>query len=106
MGTPYAALIRCPLIWKRKFTMPRKWVASPHYRAAIRVLKEARLSAGISQRKLAKSLSKPPSFVNKIELIERRIDVLEFIAMANAIGLPPVILLQSMIEALPERFEI
>jgi hypothetical protein len=30
---------------------------------------------------------KPPSCVNKIELLERRLDLLEFIAIAEALGL-------------------
>jgi len=86
--------------------MHRGWVASPHYRAVINALKAARLSAGISQRQLAQRLGKHPSFINKIELIERRIDVLEFIAVAKAMGVAPTVLLERMTEALPDHFEI
>jgi len=106
MGTLQGQYKRVPLLGMGIAFMHRGWVASPHYRAAIGVLRSARLSAGISQRQLAHSLGKPPYFVNKIELIERRIDVLEFIAIARAMGLPPTVMLQSMVEALPERFEI
>ena len=84
----------------------RKWVASLHYRAVVAALKAARLEAGISQRQMALRLGKPPSFVNKIELIERRIDVLEFIAVAKAIGIPPAALIERLVQALPETFEI
>lgn len=86
--------------------MHRGWVASPHYRAVIDTLKEARISAGMSQRQLAQKIGKHPSFVNKIELIERRIDVLEFIALAKAIGVVPAELLGKMTATLPEEFEI
>jgi transcriptional regulator with XRE-family HTH domain len=84
----------------------RKWVASPYYRAIIDTVKAARLEAGISQRQMAQRLGKPPSFVNKIELIERRIDLLEFIAFANAMGIPPAVLMDRLVQALPETFEI
>lgn len=86
--------------------MHRGWVASPHYRAVIDTLKATRLAAGISQRQLAQRLGKHPSFINKIELIERRIDVLEFIAVAKAMGFTPAVLLERMTEALPTHFEI
>jgi hypothetical protein len=41
---------------------------------------------GSSQRELADRLGKPQSFVAKVERGERRIDVIEFIAIAKAIG--------------------
>ncbi len=66
--------------------MQRGWVVSPDYRALIDALKDARTQAGISQRELARRIGKPPSFVNKIELLERRLDVLEFIALAETMG--------------------
>jgi hypothetical protein len=37
----------------------------------------------MSQRALAAALDKPPSWVAKIEQQERRLDVLEFIAIAR-----------------------
>ena len=86
--------------------MHRKWVASPYYRAVIDTLRSARLEADVSQRQLAQRLGKPPSFVNKIELIERRMDILEFIAFANAIGIAPSTLMARLIAVLPESFEI
>ena len=86
--------------------MKRKWVASPFYRAVIEKIKSARIEAGISQRQLAERLGKHPSFVNKIELIERRIDVLEFIAIARAMGIPASHLMDQLSEALPDTFDI
>lgn len=44
----------------------------------IRTLVEARKTAGLSQAQLAKRLGKPPSYVAKVELCERRLDVIEF----------------------------
>lgn len=76
--------------------MQRGWVVSPDYRAAIEAIKAARIDKGVSQRELARRLDKPPSFVNKIELLERRIDVLEFIAVAEALDMKPTKLLEQV----------
>ena len=81
--------------------LQRGWVVSPDYRALIAALVEQRKVAGISQRELARRLGKPPSFVNKIELLERRIDLLEFIAIAEAFGAKPDDILKKIRAFLP-----
>tara|TARA_R110000787_G_scaffold13410_4_gene42124 strand:- start:8441 stop:8701 length:261 start_codon:yes stop_codon:yes gene_type:complete len=86
--------------------MQRGWVVSPDYRAIIDALKDARTKAEISQRELARRLGKPPSFVNKIEQLERRMDVLEFIAIAEAMNMQAVELLKEMRNALPETISL
>lgn len=86
--------------------MQRGWVVSPDYRAAINVLKDVRADLGISQRELARRLGKPPSFVNKIEQLERRLDILEFIAIAEAMGLKPGSLLAQIRGVLPETVTV
>lgn len=68
--------------------MKRGWVVSPTYREMIEGVKAIRENAGVTQRELARRLGKPPSFVNKIELLERRLDLLEFIAIAEALNTP------------------
>lgn len=45
-----------------------------------------RQDRGVSQRELARRIGKPASFINKIELFERRLDILEFIVLAEALG--------------------
>ena len=45
----------------------------------------ARREAGVTQAQLAKTLSRPPSFVAKYELGDRRLDVVEFIEIAEAL---------------------
>lgn len=62
----------------------------PRYRRIIDRLKAARLAAGLSQQDLADQLGKPQSFVAKTEGYERRLDVLEFVTVAEAIGLSPM----------------
>jgi len=59
----------------------------------LRVLVEARNSARLTQRELAGRLGKPPSYVGKIEAGERNLSVLEFIALADALGAEPAELL-------------
>lgn len=82
--------------------MQRGWVVSPDYRAAISALKETRVALGVSQRELARRLGKPPSFVNKIEQLERRLDILEFIAIAEALGLQADGVIKRLRAELPE----
>lgn len=86
--------------------MQRSWVVSPDYRSAIEAVKAARVAAGIGQRELARRLGKPPSFVNKIEILERRLDLLEFIAIALAIGVEPSVLAEQVRRALPEEVKL
>jgi transcriptional regulator with XRE-family HTH domain len=86
--------------------MQRGWVVSPHYRTAIDAVIAARQEAGISQRELARRLSKSPSFVNKIESLERRLDVLEFLAIADALGVDAAGLIRCLRLKLPEKIEI
>jgi transcriptional regulator with XRE-family HTH domain len=50
---------------------------------------EARKEAGLTQVDLAKHLSRPQSFVSKFERGERRLDVIEFLDVAEAIGIDP-----------------
>jgi transcriptional regulator with XRE-family HTH domain len=47
----------------------------------------------MTQRDLAAALGKPPSFIGKIEAIERNVSVLEFVAWARAVGAEPASLL-------------
>jgi transcriptional regulator with XRE-family HTH domain len=67
--------------------MARAWVSSPAYEVAIDLLIAKRHAAGLTQRDLAARLGKPPSFVGKLESRERRLDLIEFIAIARALGL-------------------
>jgi len=60
----------------------------------------ARAKADLTQEKLAKRLKRPQSFVAKYEGGERRIDVVEFVAVAKAIGADPVEVLRTLIRRL------
>jgi transcriptional regulator with XRE-family HTH domain len=47
-------------------------------------------AAGLTQQALALRLKKPQSFVAKYEGGERRLDVVEFVAIARVLGADPV----------------
>ena len=86
--------------------MQRQWVVSPDYRAAIEAISSAREKLGISQRELARRLGKHPSFVNKIEQLERRLDILEFLAIAEAMEIDPAHLLTTVRADLSDVLQI
>jgi len=81
-------------------------VFSGAYATFIAELVAARKTAGLTQVQLAERLSKPQSFVSKIERGERRIDVVEFCAMARAMGVEPASLLERIDGKLPSRLAI
>ena len=76
----------------------RKTLHSPDYARFLALLRQSRKDAGIVQQDLADKLGKPQSFVAKIERGERRIDVIEFVAIARAIGSDPVRLLKRYLD--------
>ena len=78
----------------------RKSVHSEDLKAFCQVMAEARDKAGLTQQKLAGRLKKHQSFVAKYEGGERRIDVLEFITIAGAMGEDPVSLLRALVRRL------
>lgn len=65
----------------------RKSIGTPQYDAFLAALKEARLSAGLSQEELAERLGATQSFVSKSERGERRVDILELHQWCRALGI-------------------
>lgn len=59
---------------------------SPRYVKLRELVVAARKSAGLSQAMVACRLGRPQSYVADVERNERRIDVIEFIALGEAIG--------------------
>lgn len=84
----------------------RPWVHSPSYKAAIAELVAARRASGLTQRAVAERLGKPASYVAKIEVGERRLDFVEFIAFARAIGADEVELMRTVAATIPGKVEI
>jgi|SRR5947209_14979946 len=73
-----------------------KSVHSPEQSAFCELMVMARRNAKLTQHQLAKRLKKPQSFVAKYEGGERRIDVVEFLWIARAIGADPVKILKAL----------
>jgi len=68
----------------------QKTLKSPDYARLIDLLVAVRKTAGVRQQALAKKLGRPQSFVAKYENGERRLDIIEFMAIAHALGADPV----------------
>jgi transcriptional regulator with XRE-family HTH domain len=77
-----------------------KKLHSADQRTFCAVMRETRTKAGMTQHDLAKRLKRPQSFVAKIEGGERRLDVLEFLDVVDAIGADPVRTLRALLKRL------
>ncbi|MEE1609704.1 helix-turn-helix domain-containing protein [Microvirga sp. CF3016] len=60
------------------------------------LLKAARKKAGLTQDELAERIGAYKTFVSKYERGERQVDVVEFIALAEALGLDPKALIDQV----------
>ena len=61
-------------------------------------LLQTRLSCGLRQIDLAKSLDKPQSYVSKVESGERSLDVIEFVNYCQALNVNPSKFLAVLLE--------
>ena len=68
--------------------MPKS-LRTPRQQLLQSLLADARKAKGMTQADVAKALGKPQSFVAKYENGERRIDVIEFVDIAAALGVVP-----------------
>ena len=64
----------------------KKSTHSREYKAVLNKLVEMRKETGFTQRQLAEKLQREHSFVWRIEKGERRLDVVEFFWVCNALG--------------------
>ena len=62
----------------------------------LKILKEARLAAGLRQLDVAQALDRPQSYVAKIESGERKIDFIEVIDFCKVVGLDPLRLIKRL----------
>ncbi|ECD5449821.1 TPA: helix-turn-helix transcriptional regulator [Salmonella enterica] len=62
-------------------------VYSDDYQSVISALKQARVRRNITQTAIATALGRPQSFIAKVENGERRLDVVEFIRLAQLLGM-------------------
>jgi transcriptional regulator with XRE-family HTH domain len=67
-----------------------KSLHSAAHRRLVDALKAARARAGLTQEQAAVRLSAYPTFFSKLETGERRLDVVEFVAVCEALAADPV----------------
>lgn len=80
-----------------------KSLHTPAYAAFRRSMADARERQGLTQAELATRLGKPQSFVSKYESGERRLDVVEFVSVCEALGVEATALFQSVLRATHEH---
>lgn len=85
--------------------MPKTIFGGDH-RHLVAVLAEARQKSGLTQAELARLVGKDQTFISIIERSQRRVDILEFVALARAMGADPVSLMEKVVARLPGRVEI
>ena len=76
------------------------------YKTMIEMLLAARRAAGVTQVELSKRLGKPQPFISNVERGIRRLDVVEFYAIARALGVDPVELFAELVASLPKKVRI
>lgn len=76
--------------------MPKSLFTREYARFCALLFAERR-AAGLTQADVAAKLRKPQSFVAKYEKGERRLDVVEFLRIATAIGFDPCQLLRRIV---------
>jgi transcriptional regulator with XRE-family HTH domain len=73
-----------------------KSVHTKDYDLFLDLLVKARKGASLTQAEVADRLRRPQSYVSKYESGERRLDVVEFLDLARAIGFDPAKLIKSL----------
>jgi transcriptional regulator with XRE-family HTH domain len=63
--------------------------SSDAYARSCKMLVEARKKSGLTQQEVADRLGRPQTYVSKCERGTRRMDVIEFLEMAQVLGFDP-----------------
>ena len=74
-----------------------KSVSSQNYSVLLKLLSNARKQSGLTQKAVADKLHQSQSYVSKYENGDRRLDVVEFIEVANALKIAPVGIVKDLI---------
>jgi len=85
--------------------MPKSVFSGAHEHV-VALLTEARRHSGLTQAELAERIGKDQTFISLIERSQRRVDVLEFYALARAMGQDPVELYTRLVSVLPAAIVI
>jgi transcriptional regulator with XRE-family HTH domain len=77
------------------------WLERRNYGRVGQALLDAREDKKLTQTDLAIRLRKPQSFVSSYETGQRRVDILEFLAITSAIGADPIKVFAKIVKAGP-----
>lgn len=69
---------------------------NPRYDIFQKSLVDARQETGLTQQEVAFRLERPQSFVSKYESGERRLDVIEFLEVCQALNIKPQSILKKL----------
>ena len=75
-----------------------KTLGSDRHKALIAFLVERREAAGMTQAELADRLGEYQSFVARLESGQRRVDVVEFVDLAEVLGFDPSTAVQRLVD--------
>jgi transcriptional regulator with XRE-family HTH domain len=76
-----------------------KTIRSKRHKKLIELVVAERKQAGIRQVQLAKKLKRSQTWIARLESGERRLDVVELLDLAEAIGFDPLIIVANMQQA-------
>lgn len=77
-----------------------KSLHTPQYGVFRSLMADLRVTAKLPQSELAARLGAPQSFVSKYESGERRLDVIEFVSVCDALGVAPDLILKKLVKTL------
>ena len=80
-----------------------KTIGSKGHKALVKLISEKRKAAGLKQEDLAIALDQTQPWVAHLESGQRRIDVVEFVKLADAIGFNVVEELRKLIPVILEK---
>ncbi|MBU2967328.1 helix-turn-helix transcriptional regulator [Amphritea sp. 2_MG-2023] len=66
-----------------------KTISSKRYFELVTWLKSARQHQGLSMRAMAQLLGEPHSFIQKVETLERKLDVYEYVQYCDVLKIDP-----------------
>jgi transcriptional regulator with XRE-family HTH domain len=85
--------------------MPHSIFSDAH-RVLVEALKRARKETGLTQAQLGQRVGKNQKFISLIEQGQRRVDLIEFYALARAMKLSPLRLFQLVIQNFPDDLKM
>ncbi|MCA1442678.1 helix-turn-helix transcriptional regulator [Ensifer sp. IC4062] len=81
----------------------QKTLGSRGHEALVALLIEKRKIAGLTQDDLAKAVGEHQSFIARLESGQRRIDVIEYVTLAQVIGFDPIEALKQLVSKVEQE---